>query len=81
VQQSRLRDGTRKIVNIAEVVGLENERVKIQDIFMFKQTGVDAEGNVKGYFTATGIVPQCMEYLLESGEEVSVSVFEPSPPS
>jgi pilus assembly protein CpaF len=81
VQQSRLRDGTRKIVNIAEVVGLENDRIKIQDLFMFKQTGVDAEGVVKGYFTATGIVPQCMEYLLESGEEVSLSVFEPSPPS
>jgi pilus assembly protein CpaF len=81
IQQSRLRDGTRKIVNVAEVVGLENERLKIQDIFIFKQTGVDAEGSVKGYFTATGIVPQCMEYLLESGEEVSVSVFEPSPPS
>jgi pilus assembly protein CpaF len=81
VQQSRLRDGTRKIVNVAEVVGLENERLVIQDIFIFKQTGVDAEGMVKGYFTATGIVPQCMEYLLESGEEVSISVFEPSPPS
>ena len=40
VQQSRLRDGTRKIVNITEVVGLENERIKLQDIFVFKQTGV-----------------------------------------
>jgi pilus assembly protein CpaF len=80
VQQSRLRDGKRKIVNISEVVGLDDKGIKIQDIFMFKQTGVDPEGGVKGYFTATGIVPECMEYLLESGEEVSVSVFEPSAP-
>jgi pilus assembly protein CpaF len=80
VQQSRLRDGTRKIVNISEVVGLDETGIKIQDIFIFKQTGIDAEGGVKGYFTATGIVPECMEYLLESGEEVSVSVFEPTAP-
>jgi pilus assembly protein CpaF len=80
VQQSRLRDGTRKIVNIAEVVGLDENGIKVQDIFIFKQTGVDPEGAVKGYFTATGIVPECMEYLLESGEEVSVSVFEPTAP-
>jgi pilus assembly protein CpaF len=80
VQQSRLRDGTRKIVNISEVVGLDDNGIKIQDIFIFKQTGIDAEGGVKGYFTATGIVPECMEYLLESGEEVSVSVFEPTAP-
>jgi pilus assembly protein CpaF len=80
VQQSRLRDGTRKVVNISEVVGIEGEKIKIQDIFIFKQTGVDADGKVEGYFTATGIVPECMEYLLESGEEVPLSVFEPTKP-
>ncbi|HXA43377.1 MAG TPA: CpaF family protein [Candidatus Solibacter sp.] len=80
VQQSRLRDGTRKVVNITEVVGIEGEKVQIQDIFIFKQTGVDADGKVEGYFTATGIVPECMEYLLESGEEVPLSVFDPTKP-
>jgi pilus assembly protein CpaF len=77
VQQARLRDGTRKVVNISEVVGIEGESIKIQDIFIFKQTGVDEEGKVEGYFTATGIVPECMEHLLESGEEVAPSIFEP----
>ena len=80
VQQARLRDGTRKVVNISEVVGIEGERIKIQDIFLFKQTGVDEEGKVEGYFTATGIVPECMEYLLESGQTVALSVFEPATP-
>ncbi|GAC1575057.1 MAG: CpaF family protein [Candidatus Dormibacteria bacterium] len=81
VQQSRMRDGTRKITNITEVTGIEGEKVKLQDIFVFKQTGVDGEGRVMGYFTATGIVPQCMEHLMESGEEVPLSIFEPSGPS
>jgi pilus assembly protein CpaF len=81
VQQARLRDGTRKIVNISEVTGIENDRVQLQDLFIFKQTGVDQDGRVKGYFTATGIVPNCMEHLLESGEEVPVSIFEPGSPN
>jgi pilus assembly protein CpaF len=80
VQQSRMRDGTRKITNITEVTGIESERVKLQDIFVFKQTGVDGEGRVMGEFTATGIVPQCMEHLMESGEEVPLSIFEPTKP-
>jgi pilus assembly protein CpaF len=80
VQQARLRDGTRKITNISEVLGIENDRVQLQDLFAFKQTGVDEEGRVNGYFTATGIVPNCMEHLIESGEEVPFSTFEPSSP-
>ncbi|HEV3233551.1 MAG TPA: CpaF family protein [Candidatus Dormibacteraeota bacterium] len=79
VQQSRMRDGTRKIVNVTEVVGLDpNDRIKIQDIFQYRQLGVDADGRVKGYFTATGIIPQCMEHLVESGEELPISLFEPT---
>jgi pilus assembly protein CpaF len=78
VQQARLRDGTRKVINVSEVVGLENERVKLQDIFVFRQSGIDPEGKVKGIFTATGIVPNNMEHLLESGEELPLSLFEPT---
>jgi pilus assembly protein CpaF len=81
VQQARLRDGTRKVVNISEVTGIEGERVKMQEIFVFRQTGIDQEGKVKGYFTATGTVPQCMEHLVESGEEVPITSFHPTTPS
>jgi pilus assembly protein CpaF len=52
--------------------------VKLQDIFVFRQSGIDPEGKVKGIFTATGIVPNNMEHLLESGEELPLSLFEPT---
>jgi len=81
VQQARLRDGSRKIVNVSEVIGFTDDgRVKLQDIFLFRQQGVDEEGKVKGHFTATGVVPQTMEHLLESGEEVPISIFQPASP-
>src|SRR3979411_776341 len=79
VQQSRLRDGTRKIVNISEVVGIDENGIKIQDIFMFKQTGIDPEGGVKGYFTATGIIPKYFDHLQSSVEGVSKDLFTPVP--
>jgi pilus assembly protein CpaF len=81
VAQARLRDGTRKIVNISEVTGLENDRVKLQEVFLFRQTGIDTDGAVKGYYTATGVVPSCMEHLLESGEELPISIFHPASPA
>jgi pilus assembly protein CpaF len=81
VQQSRLRDGTRKVVNIAEVLGYDGERVRLQDIFVFKQTGVDGDGNVLGVLTPTGVIPQCLEHLAASGEGLDESVFTPQRPA
>ena len=81
VQQSRLRDGTRKIVSIAEVLGYDGERVRLQDIFVFKQTGVDEDGNVLGALTPTGVVPQCLEHLAASGEGLDISTFTPQRPA
>jgi pilus assembly protein CpaF len=82
VQQARLRDGTRKVTTISEVTGIsDSERVKLHDIFIYRQTGVDEEGRVKGYFTATGVVPQCLEHLIESGEEVPVTIFQQTQPT
>ncbi|HXA28650.1 MAG TPA: CpaF family protein [Candidatus Angelobacter sp.] len=77
VQQSRLRDGTRKVVSIAEVLGYDGERVQLQDIFVFKQTGVDGDGHVLGQLTPTGVIPQCLEHLAASGEGLDVSIFTP----
>src|SRR4030081_13372 len=79
VQQARMRDGTRKIVNISEITGIEGDKVKLQDIFVFKQVGVDPEGRVKGYFTATGIIPKYFDHLQSSGEGVSKDLFKPVP--
>ena len=81
VQQSRLRDGTRKIVSIAEVLGYDGERVQLQDIFVFKQTGVDGDGRVLGQLTPTGVIPHCLEHLAASGEGLDISIFTPQRPA
>jgi pilus assembly protein CpaF len=81
VQQSRLRDGTRKIVSIAEVLGYDGERVRLQDIFAFKQTGVDGDGRVLGALTPTGVIPQCLDHLAASGEGLDISIFTPQRPA
>src|ERR1035437_3167995 len=78
IQQARLRDGTRKVISISEITGIENERVKVEDIFIFKQKGVDDEGKVKGYFTATGNMPRCLVPLTEAGESLPITLFEKS---
>ncbi|MPM05763.1 hypothetical protein SDC9_52058 [bioreactor metagenome] len=67
VQQSRMKDGSRKIVNITEVVGMEGDTVTLQDIFYFKPEGTDPSGKLKGKFLATGIRPNFVEKMLESG--------------
>jgi len=79
VQQSRLRDGSRKIIAVSEVLGLHGDQVKVQDIFVFKQTGVSEDGKVQGYFTATGIIPKYFDHLQSSGEGVTKELFTPSP--
>jgi len=81
VQQSRLRDGTRKIVNVSEVLGYDGERVRLQDIFVFKQTGVDGDGHVLGALTPTGVIPQCLDHLAASGEGLDISIFTPQRPA
>src|SRR5437762_3454926 len=71
VQQSRLRDGSRKIIAVSEVLGLHGDQVKVQDIFVFKQTGVSEDGKVQGFFTATGSIPKHFDHLQSSGECVA----------
>lgn len=67
VQQTRLRDGSRRVLKVTEIVGMEGEVVSSQDIFEFVQTGVDEEGKVNGYHQCTGIRPQCLELLEAAG--------------
>src|SRR5216684_2510425 len=79
VQQSRLRDGQRKVIAISEVIGLHGDQIKTQDIFVFKQTGVGEDGRVQGYFTPTGIIPKYFDHMQSSGEGVSKDLFKPVP--
>jgi pilus assembly protein CpaF len=77
VQVARLSDGTRKVVRVTEVVGMEEDVITSQDIFLFEQEGVDADGRVLGHHRATGIRPKFSERLLRSGIELSLDVFDP----
>ena len=77
VQQQRLRGGPRKIVSIAEITGIEQGDIQYQEIFVFKQIGVNEQGKAVGYHTATGIKPMRLDHLKASGEDVPESIFEP----
>jgi pilus assembly protein CpaF len=77
IQQSRMRDGSRKVTYISEVIGIEGDQISIQDIFVFKQTGFE-NGKVMGMHTATGALPRCLEVLVSTGNEVPVSYFDPA---
>ena len=78
VQQTRLVDGSRKVVKIAEVTGREGNQILLQDIFTFEQTGLDSNGKVLGYHTATGNIPVFIDELRKSGRlNLDMSVFVP----
>jgi len=66
IQQSRLKDGSRKITHITEVQGMEKDTIILQDIFIFKENGTDEKGRITGSFTATGIRPKFMEKLVNT---------------
>jgi pilus assembly protein CpaF len=78
VQASRLSDGSRRVVNVTEVTGMEGDMVTLQDIFVFEKRGVSAEGKVMGRFSATGIRPKFSEKLLAAGIRLSPDLFDES---
>lgn len=76
IQQSRLRDGTRKVVNITEVNGMEGEVVVMQDIFSYEMTGqLDNDGKFKGRYKSMGIKPRCLEKIAHNGVMVNDDWF------
>ncbi|HEY0829295.1 MAG TPA: CpaF family protein [Bacilli bacterium] len=75
IQQSRLKDGNRKITNITEVQGMEGDVVVLQDIFVFKQQGMDSDGKIKGKLVPTGVRPKFYERLESSGIYIPPNVF------
>lgn len=78
VQQMRFRDGTRKVTCISAVEGyeLEKDNIVIKDIFVYKQTGIDKEGNVIGNFIATGYKPDFVNDLEMMGIKLPKEIFE-----
>ena len=75
VQQTRMKDGSRRIVKITEVQGMEGEIITLQDLFVFKKQGRDQEGRVKGKFKATGIRPKFMDRFTESSIDLPSDLF------
>ncbi|MFT4564836.1 MAG: pilus assembly protein CpaF [Gammaproteobacteria bacterium] len=76
VQQSRFSDGSRKVVNISEITGVESGIVQMQDIFRFQQQGFDENGRVAGEFVTTGRIPEFYEDLRARGLQVDMSIFQ-----
>jgi pilus assembly protein CpaF len=76
VQVARLSDGTRKVITISEITGMEAEIISMQDIFVFDRLGIDEAGKVRGMFRATGIRPKFAERLATGGCKLRPGLFE-----
>ena len=76
VQVARLSDGTRKVLTVSEVIGIDGDMITLQDIFIFERTGVDESGKVRGVFRSTGLTPHFTERLATAGCRLSPALFE-----
>ena len=77
VQIARLSDGSRKVMKISEITGMEGDTITLQDIFIFEKMGVKEDGKVLGGFRTTGLRPKFAEQLVASGIELPVDLFGP----
>ena len=78
IHVARLSDGTRKVLRVCEVVGMEEAVITTQDIFLFEQQGIDKEGHVVGFHRATGVRPKFTDRLIRAGIELNAEMFDPS---
>jgi pilus assembly protein CpaF len=76
VQIARLSDGTRKVITISEIVGMDGDSVAMRDIFEFHRTGIDESGKVRGVFRATGVRPQFADRLATAGAGLRPELFQ-----
>ena len=76
VQQTRLEDGSRKVMNITEVGGMQGDVITLQDIFVFQQEGVGSKGKIKGKFLATGFIPKFVEKIEKKGVKIPRGLFK-----
>src|ERR1700739_3669362 len=76
VQIARLSDGTRKVLTVSELTGMENDVITMHDVFVFERTGIDESGRVRGVFKATGASPRFAERLAIAGCRLNPAMFE-----
>ena len=77
IQIARMSDGTRKLISLQEVVGMEGDLITLQELFTFQQTGLDENRKVKGRFKATGVRPKFAERLAAKGVALPPELFDP----
>ncbi|HJR76859.1 MAG TPA: CpaF family protein [Nitrospiraceae bacterium] len=77
IQIARMSDGTRKLISLQEVVGMEGDLITLQELFVFQQTGLDENRKVKGRFKATGVRPKFSERLFAKGVALPSELFDP----
>jgi len=75
VHATRFSDGTRRVIAVSEIVGMEQDVVAMQDIFVFRKTGLSEEGKIMGHFEATGIRPKFADQLKLAGVNITPAVF------
>ena len=75
LQQSRIRDGSRKITHITEVQGMEGDTIILQDLFFYVQDSIDEHGKSVGHFEATGLQPNFMDKFKMNGVDLPLSIF------
>jgi pilus assembly protein CpaF len=76
LQIARLSDGTRKVITISEITGMDGDIVAMQDIFSFDRAGIDGNGKVRGIFRASGVKPKFTDRLATAGARLRASLFE-----
>src|SRR5580704_1527773 len=76
VQIARMADGTRKVISVSEVTGMEADIVAMQEVFLFERQGIDKDGRVKGVFRGTGILPKFADRLATAGCRLRRDLFE-----
>lgn len=80
VQASRLQDGSRRMVSIVEVTGMEGDVISMQEIFRYKRVGLTPEGKIVGHFTANGVRSNYAERFRQWGYDLPASIYEPFDP-
>lgn len=75
VQIARMRDGSRKIINISEITGMEGDIITMQDLFRFEQQSIDSDGRLRGEFVSEGLHPMCSEKLELNGIHLPMELF------
>jgi pilus assembly protein CpaF len=79
VQVARLRDGSRRVIGVSEIVGMEGDVVTMQELVRYNQRGVDGDGKVVGEFEACGVQPNCLSRFEELGIAYDPVPFNAAP--